>query len=113
MVEKCANPNCETTFRYSSSGRLFAFEIRSPSAPCKDVPRIICEKHPSHATVYFWLCEQCCLDYVLRFKVDQGVQLRPRSHPGVICETKNDEHKDSLPLAGENYERDVLPGIPL
>ena len=112
MVEKCANPNCETAFRYSNSGRLFAFEVRSPGAPCKDVPRTICERHPSHATVCFWLCEQCCRDHVLNFSVEKGVQLLALGIPEEVHEAPKD-NENYLPLPSESYDSDVLPGVPL
>ncbi len=112
MVEKCANPNCEVAFRYSSSGRLFAFEVRSPGAPCKDVPQAICERHPSHATVCFWLCEQCCHDYTLSFSIDKGVHLVERVISEEVHEMQGAK-KIYPPLAAVSYDRDVLPGVPL
>lgn len=75
MVQKCANPQCETEFLYASRGRVFSFELRNPTAPCHDVPRAICEKKPSHATVCFWLCERCCSQFTLRFAVETGLSL--------------------------------------
>lgn len=111
MVEKCANPNCETTFKYSRSGRLFAFEVRSPSGPCKDVPRAICEKQPSHATVCFWLCQRCTRDYVVSFSIRQGIQLLARKTSDTECGLHG--HKEEcLQLMASSYEGAVLPGVP-
>ena len=111
MVEKCANPDCETTFKYSSSGRLFAFEVRSPSGPCKDVPRAICEKQPSHATVCFWLCQRCTPNYIVTFSIHQGIQLLARKRSDKGCELY--EHKEEyLQLMASSYEGVVLPGVP-
>lgn len=112
MVDKCANPHCEATFQYSSRGQLFPFEVRSPKAPCKDVPRVICEKHPSHATVCFWLCEECCRDYTLTFSIDQGLQLAARAVPEEASEG-HEAHHDYLMPAKDSYDGDVLPGIPM
>lgn len=112
MVEKCANPNCEIPFRYSSSGRLFAFEVRSPSGPCKDVPRTICDKHPSHATVCFWLCEQCCRGYTLNFSIDKGVQLVKRVIAEEVHGKQGDENEYPT-RAAVSYDSDVFPGVPL
>lgn len=75
MVQKCSNPECDAEFRYASRGRLFSFEVRNPAAPCHDVPRAICEKKPSHATVSFWLCESCCSKFTLRFSMKTGLML--------------------------------------
>lgn len=75
MVQKCANPQCETEFRYASRGRVFSFELRNPHAPCRDVPRAICEKKPSHAAIHFWLCEQCCSKFAVQFEMETGLTL--------------------------------------
>ena len=77
MIRKCANPACDVAFRSSHEGRLFPFEIRNPTAPCHDVPAVICEKQPGRATVCFWLCGRCCDRFILRFSVSSGVTLTP------------------------------------
>lgn len=78
MVNKCSNPNCNTEFRYSREGRLFPYEIRDPEEPCRDVPAVICNEKPGRATVYFWLCKQCCRQFTLQFTVSAGVTLALR-----------------------------------
>ena len=78
MIRKCANPDCEVEFHCSREGRLFPFEIKNPTEPCRDVPAVICEKKPGRATVYFWLCERCCGQFALQFTVNTGVRLTPR-----------------------------------
>ena len=77
MIRKCANPDCDVEFRSSHEGRLFPFEIRNPTGPCRDVPAVICEKKPGRATVCFWLCERCCGRFTLQFTVSTGVRLTP------------------------------------
>jgi hypothetical protein len=77
MIEKCANPECSTEFRYASRGRLFSFELRNPAGPCRDVPRAICEKKPSHAAVHFWLCDICSPKFTLQFTLNAGLSLLP------------------------------------
>lgn len=79
MIRKCANPNCDTEFFHSREGHLFAYEIKKPEEPCRDVPAVICEKKFGRATVYFWLCAQCCDQFVLHFTVSTGVTLVPSS----------------------------------
>lgn len=55
MISKCANPKCNSVFRYLHEGRLFQFEVRpstggrSESATGK----------PSQNFEYFWLCDSC------------------------------------------------------
>lgn len=78
MIQKCANPGCNIEFRYAGRGHLFSFEIRHPTAPCHDVPKVICEKNPSHATIHFWLCESCSRTYSLHFTNKTGLSLVPR-----------------------------------
>ena len=75
MITKCANPECDTEFLHSEEGQLFAYEIRNPHQPCKDVPAAICKKKPKRAVVYFWLCERCCHRLTLHFTVSSGVTL--------------------------------------
>lgn len=78
MVKKCANPDCNTEFRYSHEGHLFPYEIKDPAEPCRDVPAVICERKPGRATLYFWLCERCCGQFTLQFTVSTGVTLVPK-----------------------------------
>lgn len=78
MIRKCANPYCNTEFRYSHEGRLFPYEIKCPEEPCRDVPAVICEKRFGRATVYYWLCDLCCRRLTLRFSVRSGVSLTPK-----------------------------------
>lgn len=75
MVQKCSNPECEAAYRYASRGQLFSFEIRHPVAPCRDVPTAICEKHPSHAMIHFWLCDNCSRTLSLRFSMNDGLSI--------------------------------------
>ncbi len=87
MIRNCANPNCDAEFRYSYEGRLFPYEIRNPAQPCRDVPAVICEKKPGHATVYFWLCGPCCDRLTLQFTLRTGVNLVP------VCREKAVDRK--------------------
>lgn len=75
MIQKCANSECDAEFRYVSRGRLFSFELRNPTAPCHDVPANICERKPSHATIHFWLCENCSSSLTLCFTRETGLSV--------------------------------------
>lgn len=112
MVDKCANPLCPSLFRYFGKGRLFAFELRSPTLPCRDVPAAICEKHPSHATVCFWLCECCCRDLIVTFSSSEGMQVVPRTEAPSAA-TKDQRGEDIGPLIPCVPTYDILPGVPL
>ncbi len=75
MISHCANPACALPFHYLRGGRLYRFDIRSPQVPCVDVPNSICTEKAPHATVFFWLCEQCSSQYSLRFDCHEGAKL--------------------------------------
>ncbi len=81
MISHCANPACTLPFHYLRGGRLYRFDIRSPTMSCADVPNSICREKPSHAAVFFWLCEHCSLQYSLRFNCEDEVSLVPWPHP--------------------------------
>ncbi len=48
MIAKCANPDCNVSFRYLRGGKLFLLDIP------QDSPR-----EATHRREYFWLCGQC------------------------------------------------------
>lgn len=82
MISHCANPGCGMPFHYLRGGRLYRFELRAPSSPCKDVPNAICGAEPSRATVFFWLCEPCSRKFSLEFNFRDGASLRPLANAG-------------------------------
>ena len=88
VIRKCANPSCETEFRYSTKGRLFPFEIKGPVEPCRDVPAVICDNKPERATVYFWLCSRCCRRFTLEFSRADGLLLI-QLDAEVLCASAN------------------------
>jgi hypothetical protein len=77
MVSRCANPKCNMDFRHLHDGKLFRFDLRRPAEPCVDVPKTICAQKPVHASVYFWLCNDCAAKYKLEFSQGMGVKLLP------------------------------------
>ena len=81
LISLCANPACGRPFHYLRGGRLYRFEVRAPSSPCKDVPNAICSTKPSHSTVFFWLCEPCSRKFSLQFKSHEGASLVPLTDP--------------------------------
>ena len=84
MISYCANLDCRLPFHYLRGGRLYRFDIKHPTTPCSDVPNAICSLKPSHATVFFWLCEQCSVKYSLKFNFHDGIRIVPRT-----CRTEN------------------------
>ena len=79
MLSKCANPTCSASFRRLGSGRLFRFEVRSLSEPCRDVPHSVCSTKSGHASVFFWLCKNCKLTNTLSFDSALGLTVQPIS----------------------------------
>src|SRR5690349_15953906 len=77
MISHCANPDCAAPFHYLRGGRLYRFEVKSPSSPCSDVPNAIYSHKATMVTVYFWLCKSCCSRLSLRFDPTTGVRLQP------------------------------------
>lgn len=77
MLAKCANPRCETTFRYLREGKLFVFPAtqkrstgpnpgRSPKASRLD---------------YYWLCHPCSDQMEVHSRDGGGVLLVHVSQP--------------------------------
>ena len=77
MIAQCANPACRVHFRYFGEGKLFPFEIKDPSEPCKDVPSAVCVRKPHHHTIFFWLCRSCAASMTVRFDQHNGVSVLP------------------------------------
>lgn len=77
MISNCTNPECHAEFHYLRGGKLYRFDIRRPEHPCADVPNAICATRPSHASVYFWLCADCCRKFSLRFSAHEGLSVIP------------------------------------
>jgi len=80
MVGKCANPDCSSRLHYLRDGKLFKFEIRNPTGPCRDVPVAICRNRPARANVFFWLCQDCCSRLSVSFEPRTGVRIVPLRH---------------------------------
>lgn len=75
MISHCANPKCRAPLHYLRGGRLYRFDVKSPVEPCQDVPNAICTSKPARAAIFFWLCEECCTRFSLKFDLRLGVRL--------------------------------------
>jgi|HubBroStandDraft_4_1064222.scaffolds.fasta_scaffold371196_2 hypothetical protein len=69
MLSKCANPNCETTFRYFHEGRLYLIDPREALAGYKPG----CSSKSAQLE-YVWLCSSCSL--YLTIQIDQELGTR-------------------------------------
>jgi len=53
MVGKCANPVCDTQFRFLRDGKLF--HVESNGQDTENLPRV----------QHFWLCESCSREFTV------------------------------------------------
>lgn len=82
----CANKECKAELKYLRGGRLFLMERSLQAIPtlanrtALGTSRSMAASKPVALRRYFWLCESCSEDYVIRSWTEQGVELAPR-HP--------------------------------
>ncbi|HMK28122.1 MAG TPA: hypothetical protein VK473_00455 [Terriglobales bacterium] len=80
MLSKCANPACNTTFRYLREGKLFEFDASTLSAAA--ISGVIAAKRKGRVE-YFWLCGKCMAEMTVTIDRDRGVVIVPlRSKAG-------------------------------
>jgi len=79
MVKTCANPACAAPFRYWRGGKLFRFDVKTPSDACVDIPDQTFQRKPIRSSVFFWLCERCCSSITLNLDPHQGLRVVPVS----------------------------------
>ena len=73
MLQKCANPVCDTQFRYLHQGKLFEVETQyqdSPAGAPAGGPR----NGKGHVELY-WVCERCATHVVLFFDRQHGLTM--------------------------------------
>ncbi len=72
MLSKCANPVCNTVFKYFRQGRLFEFNVGAGGFCTSDEP-----PRKGTSRELFWLCEGCAQSLTLQCS-DGRVQPVPR-----------------------------------
>lgn len=77
MVSKCANQNCNSTFRYLGKGRLFRFERALPSPADPEMDGITNMRKMPSSVEHFWLCEHCAAHMTLTLDVNKRVVAVP------------------------------------
>jgi hypothetical protein len=77
MNLSCANRECAAELKYLRGGRLFLMEreSRTPGGAMQHAGQ---EKKAVSMRRYFWLCENCAQQYVIRRWTEEGVELAPR-----------------------------------
>ncbi len=75
MVSKCANPNCNTDFKYFSEGRIYEFAIGGEGAcsTATEAPRKGMKRE------LFWLCQDCAQQFTLEC-MDGEIRVIGRQH---------------------------------
>jgi hypothetical protein len=68
---RCANPQCNTLYHWTVSGRFFRFAIEQ-AYPSTDVRRA---HHNLHEVEHFWLCDPCSRQYTLKVLPGRGIAL--------------------------------------
>jgi len=74
MLSKCANPSCDTVFRYLREGKLFEFDTNS--LPVLRESSTLRAKRTGRVE-YFWLCAKCMSEMTLVVDRDRGVVTVP------------------------------------
>lgn len=86
----CVNKNCKAELKYLRGGRLFLMERKLKAVPAQANPaqmqggntppprQVEPPRHHVALRRYFWLCESCSQDYVIRNWTENGVELAPR-----------------------------------
>jgi hypothetical protein len=74
MLSKCANPTCNTPFRYSPGSRLFQVETHLADGSG--------EKHNQDRVELYWLCTTCYYIVLSSFQWDQESVTYPLSDGG-------------------------------
>ena len=78
MLSKCANPNCSSSFRYLSQGKLYRWDT-SATATGKRLSFGSDTKlqGSTRRIEFFWLCAQCAPTMTLVFEKGTGVVTSP------------------------------------
>lgn len=88
MVSRCANPSCQTQFKYLHEGRLFQFASSGTQIGI----------HKNHLNfVFWWLCPRCCSSMTLVQHGSAGVRLVALPDLRKICRANIQSEKE-LPL---------------
>ena len=92
MHLSCTNRECAAELKYLRGGRLFLME-------CEPKNMTGCSKKPIGIRKYFWLCESCATQYVIRRWTEEGVEIRARPVPKSVR---------PIPMPAQNW---TMPGL--
>ena len=73
VVQKCANPVCDTQFRYLHQGKLFEVETQYRHSSASE-PQRGPKNGKGHVELY-WICDRCAAHVVLSFDRQQGLTM--------------------------------------
>ncbi len=69
MVNHCANPQCCKPLHYLREGRVYVFDVTTPSPGERGARRM----------EHFWLCGTCSEMFLLEQVEDKSVRIAPRT----------------------------------
>jgi len=71
MLSKCANPGCQSSFRYLHEGKLYRLEtvVDGSEYLFGTETEVLNHRHLE----FFWLCDDCASKMTLRFEKGTGV----------------------------------------
>ena len=72
MLDHCANPQCAKPLRYLRDGRIFVFQVVTPSLDGSG--------KRAHRLEHYWLCGTCSRTLLLE-KTQSGIQLEKKPDP--------------------------------
>jgi len=75
MLHKCANPNCTSSFRKITEGKLFLVDT---TLEVPDTTRTRWRAQPRKRIEYYWLCDLCAFALTLSYEQGRGVVAVPR-----------------------------------
>jgi hypothetical protein len=71
VLQKCANPICDTQFKYLHQGKLFEVETQYRDSSAGETGRA--PRNGKGQAELYRLCERCAAQVVLRFDRSQGL----------------------------------------
>src|SRR3954452_24796523 len=78
MLSQCANSNCGKRFLKLREGKLFLVQIQNASRSGKPASA---RNRQQHAVEYYWLCDECALQWTLMTDAASGIVLSPLPQP--------------------------------
>lgn len=101
MLHKCANPDCSTSFRNISQGKLFHIATGMLQVPAKNA-----SDRPPRSIEHYWLCDKCTARFTLVASGETGLSVVPLPAGRKPVQPATDWQllNEDLDNLGENWE---------